>query len=453
MTEGVSEAYNVVLISPHFDTTNFERYQRLNVGYGERADLRLIELFNEFTTWLNLEADTFYLYGFSAGGQFTHRFVLTHPEYIERAVAGGSGTYLFPDPEVTWGYGMDLSAHEPIDLTIQLQEAYLVNMSVMVGQNDTERDSGLATGSKADAQGLNRLERARNFMSNHTDEANANGWPLVWDYQEVPDAGHTSAPVRPLAIDYLFQPSETQILPGFGNFTYHDDGDNAERPVEVYYYRPDNFPNGDSKVVFGMHGSGRDAAIARDRLVHYADRYNALIIAPEFSRDYYPDADDYNRGFVKDGGGTGNLRARSDWAFLTIEELFDIVLDEIPGAPSKYSIQGNSGAGQFISRLPLIVPEARIEVAAGSNSGWYTLPDRNEPYPNGIADLDISDADIENVLSKKIVTVVGELDTDPNSYQLKHNEWTDAQGNNRYERALFYHDYMSTYAAWDTQPN
>jgi cysteinyl-tRNA synthetase len=55
--EGVSEDYNVVLISPHFDTTNFERYQRLNVGFGERADLRLIELFNKFTTWLNLEAE------------------------------------------------------------------------------------------------------------------------------------------------------------------------------------------------------------------------------------------------------------------------------------------------------------------------------------------------------------------------------------------------------------
>jgi cysteinyl-tRNA synthetase len=450
MNEGVSEAYNVVLISPHFDTVNFERYQRLNVGYGERADLRLIELFNKFTTWLNLTPDTFYLYGFSAGGQFTHRFVFTHPECIDRAVAGGSGTYMFPDPDVAWGYGMDLSGVEPIDMTIQLQEAYLVNMSVMVGQNDTERDSGLATNSNADAQGLNRLERARNFMDNHTAEASANGWPLIWDYQEVPDAGHTSTPVRPLAREYLFGPDDIQILPGFGNFTYNDDGDNTDRPVPVFYYRPAGFPASppsDSKVVFAMHGSGRDAVVARDRLVHYADRYNALIVAPEFSRDYYPDADDYNRGFVKDGGGTGNLRARSDWTLMTIEELFDLVLAEIPGAPSTYSIQGNSGAGQFISRIPLLVPEARFDVAAGSNSGWYTLPDRNEPYPNGIADLDITDEDIANVYSKKVVVVVGELDTDPNSYQLKHNEWTDAQGNNRYERALFYHDHMQADAA------
>jgi hypothetical protein len=241
-------------------------------------------------------------------------------------------------------------------------------------------------------------------------------------------------------------PGEIEILAGFGSFTYNDNGDNTDRPVEVYYYRPDNFPSDDSKIIFTMHGSGRNAVSARDRIVPYADRYNALLISPEFSKQYYPDADDYNRGFVKDGGGTGNLRARSDWTLLTIEEIFDIVLAEIPGAPPMYSIQGNSGAGQFISRIPLLVPEARFEVAAGSNSGWYTLPDRNEPYPNGIADLDITDADIANVFTKKVVTVVGELDTDPNSYQLKHNEWTDAQGNNRYERALFYQDYMGTYA-------
>jgi len=241
--------------------------------------------------------------------------------------------------------------------------------------------------------------------------------------------------------------SDIEILPGFGNFTYNDDGDNINRPVNVYYYRPDNFPNGDSKVVFTMHGSARDAVSARDRIVPYADRYNALLIAPEFSRDYYPDADDYNRGFVKDGGGTGELRNRNDWTLMTIEELFDIVLAEIPGAPSTYSIQGNSGAGQFISRIPLMVPEARFDVAAGSNSGWYTLPMRDELYPNGIGDLDILDAQIEQVYSKKVVIVVGENDTDPNSYQLKHNEFTDVQGNNRYERALFYHDYMQADAA------
>src|SRR3990172_3283530 len=176
-------------------------------------------------------------------------------------------------------------------------------------------------------------------------------------------------------------PSAVEFSPGFGNFTYHDDGDNADRPVNVYYYRPDTFPGSNPEVVFTMHGSERNALSARDRMVPYADRYDALLIAPEFSTAFYPDADDYNRGFVKDGGGTGNLRIRSDWTFLTVEELFDVVQASIPGAPSRYSIQGNSAAGQFISRLALVVPEARFDVAAGSNGGWYTLPPSTQLDP------------------------------------------------------------------------
>jgi hypothetical protein len=72
---------------------------------------------------------------------------------------------------------------------------------------------------------------------------------------------------------------------------------------------------------------------------------------------------------------------------------------------------------------------------------------RDELYPNGIGDLAITDAQLAAMYSKKYVVVVGELDTDPDSYDLKHNEFTDAQGLNRYERALFYHDYMRKDAA------
>jgi hypothetical protein len=241
--------------------------------------------------------------------------------------------------------------------------------------------------------------------------------------------------------------SDVEIRPGTGEFVYHDDGDNTDRPVRVFYYRPPGFPAGKSKVVFTMHGSERNAKAALARMLPYAGRYDALLLAPEFSKTFYPDADDYNRGFVKAGGGTGRLRKRSDWTFLTIEEIFDLVRKHIPGAPGTYSIQGNSGAGQFISRLALLVPEARFDVAAGSNGGWYTLPTRDEPYPHGIKDLELSDAGIEHAYGKKVVTVVGADDTDPNSYELTHDTFSDAQGENRRERALFYHGHMRADAA------
>jgi len=235
--------------------------------------------------------------------------------------------------------------------------------------------------------------------------------------------------------------NHVEIKWGLGCFVYHDNGDNTNRPVRVWYYRPDNFPSSNSKIVFAMHGSERNAEAARDYWLSYADRYEALLVTPEFSTNYYPDADDYNRGFVKDGGGTGKLRNRNDWTFLTVEEIFDVIRAQIPGAPTKYSIGGNSAAGQFISRLAWTVPEARFETASGSNGGWYTLPTRDEIYPNGIGDLPITDADIEGSYAKNFVLPIGELDTDPNSYDLEHDKFTDSQGLNRYVRAHFYYDY------------
>jgi pimeloyl-ACP methyl ester carboxylesterase len=204
MNLDVPESYNVVLIAPHFDTENFPRYQRLNVGYGERTDLRLIELFDKFTHWLNLKHNTFYMYGFSAGGQFTHRFAMAHPEYIERAVAGGSGVYTFPDSSIAFPHGLDLTEYEPIDLEFNLKASYLAHMSIMIGLNDTLRTNDLSTSEASDAQGLNRLERARNFINATRDVAEINGWILNWSYLEVPDVGHSSIKIRPHAINYLF---------------------------------------------------------------------------------------------------------------------------------------------------------------------------------------------------------------------------------------------------------
>jgi hypothetical protein len=205
MMKNVSELYNVVLVCPHFDKEVFTKYQRLNVGYGERADLRLIELSNKFTDWLNLTQNTSYIFGFSGGGQFTHRFVMAHPEYIERAVAAGSGVYTFPNSSIAYPHGLNLTEYEPIDLEFDLEVAYRANMSIMIGLNDTERSDDLSKSEASDAQGLNRLERARNFINATKEHASDNGWELNYSYLEVPDCGHSYGPIKPYVIDYLFR--------------------------------------------------------------------------------------------------------------------------------------------------------------------------------------------------------------------------------------------------------
>lgn len=50
--------------------------------------------------------EQFYLYGHSAGGQFTGRFLVTHPEVVNKAVISSAATYPQPTTEVTWPFDM-----------------------------------------------------------------------------------------------------------------------------------------------------------------------------------------------------------------------------------------------------------------------------------------------------------------------------------------------------------
>ncbi|MHA1340495.1 MAG: hypothetical protein ACTSRZ_10205 [Promethearchaeota archaeon] len=203
MNYNISESENVILIAPHFDFKVFSHYQILNI-WGIRADLRLIELFNAFNYWLNLTSTRFYIFGFSGGGQFVHRFVLTHPEYIERAVAGAPGWYTFPN-HTLYPYGIDTSFYHPRSLEFKLEEALNANLGLIVGENDTLRTSNLLTTPQADMQGYNRLERSKNWFNSMKNLAEANSWPFNFEYKIVPNAGHSNSKMIPDSINFLFK--------------------------------------------------------------------------------------------------------------------------------------------------------------------------------------------------------------------------------------------------------
>lgn len=232
---------------------------------------------------------------------------------------------------------------------------------------------------------------------------------------------------------------------GLGCWVYHDTGANVDKPVRVWYYYPTNYSSGSRKVLFAMHGSSRDAHEAIERWQPYADEYGALILAPEFNKREYPKGRHYNRGNVRDDGG--EIRYKNDWTYMTIEEIFDLVLLEIPDAPDSYSIQGHSGGAQFVHRLVLMVPEARIETAVPANAGWYLLPDEYDDYPCGISDVAIEDNDLENSYAKDLVLTLGTDDDDPHASGLNHDECAEAQGSHRYERGHFFYTYAQA-DAW-----
>jgi hypothetical protein len=190
-----------------------------------------------------------------------------------------------------------------------------------------------------------------------------------------------------------------------------------------------------------MHGSGRNAEGALNRWRTYADEHGALIIAPEFSKEHYPKGRNYNRGNVRDKNG--NIRSRADWTFTTIEEIFDVVREEIPEAPQRYSIQGHSAGGQFVHRMVFLSSDYRIDTAVAANPGWYLLPDEDYNYPCGIRNLQGQYVNLAAAYAMKLVITLGTEDNDPNAPLLNHGDCAEMQGSNRYDRGRFFYAFAS----------
>ena len=231
-----------------------------------------------------------------------------------------------------------------------------------------------------------------------------------------------------------------EFVSGSGCWVYHDNGYNHDKPVRVHYYYPPNYSSGSKKVVFGIHGSSRDATEVLERWKPHADIYGALVIAPEFNKDYYPKSRQFTRGNVRNDDG--DIRDKNDWTFMTIEEIFDLVRQKIPDTPSVYSIQGHSAGAQFVHRLVLMLADARIDTAVAANAGWYLLSDHNKYYPCGISDVGILGKDLKKSYAQDFVLTLGTDDDDPNNPGLNHGACAEAEGSNRYDRGHSFYTYV-----------
>jgi poly(3-hydroxybutyrate) depolymerase len=103
-----------ILLAPAFNQEDFSSrlgdhalggYRGL-FGREIMADAWVLRLVQAYQKAYQLSDRQFYLYGHSAGGQFTARFLVTHPDLVRRAVITAAATYPQPDPEIAWPFGL-----------------------------------------------------------------------------------------------------------------------------------------------------------------------------------------------------------------------------------------------------------------------------------------------------------------------------------------------------------
>jgi len=209
----VAEEKGIILIAPAFDQLNFSSKDGEQALGGYRglfgrqigADEFVLQLVDTYQTQFGATDPRFYLYGHSAGGQYTARFVVTHPHRIKGAVITAPATYPQPNPDIAWPYGLDElhtrlqwhspDAKTPVDVVPDLDNwltATTLPVTVIVGMNDLEWQPD-RTGQK----GNSRVSIARNWvkdMNNFAAEHNVDGNIKL---SLIPNLGHSSIGLLP----------------------------------------------------------------------------------------------------------------------------------------------------------------------------------------------------------------------------------------------------------------
>ena len=236
--------------------------------------------------------------------------------------------------------------------------------------------------------------------------------------------------------------SEIQVGSGVFLYPFRD------LEIEVYYFIPGNY-NSESKIFFAMHGGGRDAEGMRNSMISSANQSNQIIIAPKIDAVNFSLGDQYILGNVYEDGDNPSeetLNNENYWTFSIIELIFDSLISSLSLTNENYNIIGFSAGGQFVQRFILFKPEARFSKAIVASPGWYTVIDTNIDFPYGYANSILDFSNVENLFSKEVYYIVGELDNNPNAYGLRRNDFADAQGINRLDRAIHFYNISNNIA-------
>ena len=133
---------------------------------GLRYDLLLLEMIAEAGDVLGCRFNRIVMFGFSGGGQFTHRFLLLHPHRLAGASIGAPGKVTLPADARPWWIGTGDTASR-FGSALDPSALRSVAIQLIVGAEDTDTEEiALWPGDArwrpgADDAGVTRVDRLR----------------------------------------------------------------------------------------------------------------------------------------------------------------------------------------------------------------------------------------------------------------------------------------------------
>ena len=206
-----SKDKNVILVAPHFTRSNYSNFGTLQIARSSGKILKnqsnnlknsLSSFFTYFKNKYDLQTSTYSIFGFSAGSQFAHRYLLFSDDIqVDRVVLGSAGWYTFLNNE-PYPYGM---RNMPIER--ERYEWYLSREVLFIlGAKDNDPNHESLNNSKgAKQQGSNRFERGQNYFKNLVIFSEENEIAFRWRYKVIDDLDHSTSAISENAFPFLLE--------------------------------------------------------------------------------------------------------------------------------------------------------------------------------------------------------------------------------------------------------
>lgn len=189
-------------------------------------------------------------------------------------------------------------------------------------------------------------------------------------------------------------------------------------------------------IVVLMHGISENACEQLLRFAPEAEARGAVLVAPLMQRaifGQYQQLVDPRSGIRAD------------------DALFDIlgtVREEIGLPAQPVDIFGFSGGGQFVHRFGFVHPHA-VRSCVLVAPGWFSFPDPDLAYPQGLADLPTGEQVFDEAAARSVPfhVVVGDQDIVRDASLRRSPGLDQRQGRTRLERAVHWHQAMQDWGA------
>lgn len=213
---------------------------------------------------------------------------------------------------------------------------------------------------------------------------------------------------------------------GEGVYRFEESSGANKDPIDVLYYRPKNWHNGD-KIFVVFHGMDRKPEYFITGLKKNADEKNILIVCPKFTKYKFPGNKYYNYGNVKNSD-------KNQWTYNVANRIIDDLKTRVGATKSKVILFGHSAGGQFLHRYLFFADKIKADLVIAANAGTYLLPDEDVAYPYGFKNVAAGTKEMKRAYAQKTIILLGENDVSRMSKYFPKSPADDKQGLNRFER-------------------